>query len=145
MHLWDIPSARLRPCFLPPYPRFESSGVIVFSGDSRYLALAGEGTPFARTDRLPAALRDLLHRVRGSGNPETIGRLFVWDLARGRQRLAAQAGGNFIALHFAPDGSRLAAAREPYVDVDERFKMWTKLRDVMLWSLDSSASTSNFH
>ena len=71
--------------------------------------------------------------------------MIVWDLAWGRQRLAAQAGGYFTALYFAPDGSRLAAAREEYVDVDERLKMWKKVRDVMLWSLDSSASTSNFH
>ena len=47
VHLWDIPSAELRTVLPPPVPPLESSGVIVFSGDSRYLALAGEGTPCA--------------------------------------------------------------------------------------------------
>jgi WD40 repeat protein len=136
VHLWNIPSARLQTVLPPPVPPLDSLGVIAFSANGRYLALSGEGTPRARIDRLPAALREVLHRVGDKSGAATIGRLIVWDLTTGRQRLAAQAGGRFTALAFAPDGSRLAAAREETFSIDERLRLGTTVRDLMLWSLE---------
>jgi WD40 repeat protein len=136
VHLWDIPTAQLRTVLPPPVPPLESSGVIVFSGDARYLALAGEGTPRARIDRLPGAVRDLLHRVEDRDSAQWVGRLIVWDLTTRRHRLVAQAGGRFSAVAFAPDGSRLAAAREEFSDSGDRFYWGDTVRDVMLWSLE---------
>jgi WD40 repeat protein len=142
VRLWNISSARLLTVLPPPVPPLESSGVIAFSGDGRYVALAGEGTPRARIDRLPAALRDVLHRVGDPRRAETIGRLIVWNLAAGRQHLVAQAGGRFSALAFAPDGSRLAAAHEEIFWGEEPFDLGTMVRDVMFWPLDRSLSNS---
>jgi len=62
----------------------------------------------------------------------------VWDLTERRHRIVAQASGRFSALAFVADGSTLAAAREEYVYGGERFEGWKIVRDVMLWSLDSS-------
>ena len=107
VHLWHIPSSRLRSVLPPPVPSFEASGRILFSSDGRYLVLAGEGAPRSRIDRLPAALRDRLPRDADTGDSPVIGRLIVWNLTTGRNRLVAQAGGRFSALAFAPDGSRL--------------------------------------
>jgi WD40 repeat protein len=136
VHLWNIPSAQLRTVLPPPVPPLASPGLIVFSADNRYLALAGEGAPPTRIDRLPAVLRDILHPVGESGQPEMIGRLIVWDLTAGRHRLDAQSGGRFSALAFAPNGSRLAAAREEFFFSDDWFSRGKTVRDVMLWSLD---------
>jgi hypothetical protein len=63
-----------------------------------------------------------------------------WVLAW--NRLVAQAGGRFTALAFAPDGSTLAAARQEVFFDPVEFVRWRTVRDVMLWSLDSSSSLS---
>jgi hypothetical protein len=136
VHLWNIRSARIQTVLPPPVPPLDSLAAIGFSGDSRYLALSGEGTPCARIDRLPAALREVLHRVGDKPGVTSIGRLTVWDLTTGRQCRIAQAGGRFTALAFAPDGSRLAAAREETFSIDERLRLGTTVRDVVLWSLE---------
>jgi WD40 repeat protein len=136
VHLWHIPSSRLRSVLPPPVPSLESSGLILFSRDGRYLVLAGEGAPRSRIHRLPAALRDRLARDTATGNSDVIGRLIVWDLTTGRNRLVAQAGGRFSALAFAPDGSRLAAAREQFFSAEGPIYLGKTERDVMLWPLD---------
>jgi hypothetical protein len=120
----------------PPVPSFDASGLILFSSDGRYLVLAGEGAPRSRIDRLPAALRDRLPRHADTGDSAVIGRLIVWNLTTGRNRLVAQAGGRFSALAFAPDGSRLAAAREQFFPGEGWIYLGKMERDVMLWSLD---------
>ncbi len=136
VHVWDIPSSRLRSVLPPPGPSLESSGLILFSGDGRYLVLAGEGAPRSRIDRLPAALRDRLPRDPATGYSDVIGRLIVWDLTTGRNCLVAQAGGHFSALAFAPDGSRLAAAREQFLSDEGPIYLGKTERDVMIWPLD---------
>ena len=136
VHLWDIPSSRPRSVLPPPAPLFDASGLILFSSDGRYLVLAGEGAPRSRIDRLPTALRDRLRRDTDIGDSAAIGRLIVWDLTTGRNRLVAQAGGRFTALAFAPDASRLAAAREQFFTGEGLFYLGKMERDVMLWSLD---------
>ncbi len=136
VHLWHIPSSQLKKVLPPPEPSLEASGLILFSNDGRYLVLAGEGVPCSRTDRLPAALRDRIHIGADTNHTEKIGRLIVWDLTTGQKRLIAQAGGNFSALSFAPDGSRLAAAREQFFRDEGPWYLGKTERDVMLWSLD---------
>jgi hypothetical protein len=139
VHLRYIPSARLRMVLPAPVSPLDYTGRMLFSIDGRYLAVAGEGPPRTRLDRLPAAIRSMRHRIGDKRRPDPIGRLIVWDLTAGRLRLVAQAGGRFRELAFAPDGSRLAAAREEFFPSQEKFYRGKMVRDVMLWSLSSSS------
>jgi hypothetical protein len=61
-----------------------------------------------------------------------------WDLTGRRERIVAQFAGRFTALAFASDKSTLAVAREEASYDDDGFHVREILRDVMLWSLDSS-------
>ena len=138
VRLWDISSARLTTVLPLPVPAFDSSGPILFSADGRYLAVAGEGPPTTRIDRLPAALAAGFTSVREPDPSDQVARLIVWELTGRRQRIVAQAAGRFTALAFAGNISTLAAAREEPAYDEDGFRVREILRDVMLWSLDSS-------
>jgi WD40 repeat protein len=142
VHVWDIPSARRRSVLRAPAPPFERSGPVLFSSDGQYLAVAGEGAPRTRIDRLPAPLAGMLQKASDGGLPDAVGRLIVWELSGGSRRLVAQASGGFTALAFSADGSILAAARQEFFPDEALTKYGKTVYDVMLWSLRSSPATS---
>jgi hypothetical protein len=116
---------------------------VLFSGDGQCVAVAGEGAPRTRIDRIPAALAEVLVGARDASPQEAVGRLIVWELSGRSQHLVAQANGSFTALAFSPDGSTLAAAREEFFPSGEPWQEWGEtVRDVMLWPLKSSPDTS---
>jgi hypothetical protein len=65
-------------------------------------------------------------------------RRFSGDPTASQHRLVAQARGRFRELAFAPDGMRLAAAREEFFPSQEKLDRGKTVRDVTLWSLSSS-------
>ncbi len=106
---------------------------LAFSADGKRLAVGWYG--FGKGDRDPIGMTMF--------DASTWAELFslrIDDLPRnsGFHGVAISADGRFTALAFAGNNSTLAAAREEPAYDEDGFHVREILRDVMLWSLDSS-------